>query len=137
MPRFHHEIAMNAGPEQAWAVLGDLAQADRWIPGITQIVVEGTTKRVCTFTDGHVQHEEISDYSNERRSYRYAIEGAPGMRISRGSFSVDSNGQGSVVRWDSEVEATDPAKETQVAAMWQQAVGMVLESLRRRIEEQS
>jgi carbon monoxide dehydrogenase subunit G len=137
VPRFHHKVEVNAEPERAWAVLGDLTQADRWIPGTTQVVVEGTSKRVCTFIDGHVQHEEISDYSAVRRSYRYAIEGSPGMQRNCGVFRVEKNGHGSVVLWDSAFEAIDPAQEAQIAAMWEEAAGVVLESLRRRIEEET
>ncbi len=137
MPRFHNTIEVDATPEQAWAVLGDLGQADKWIPGVTKVELDGTRERVCTFVDGHVQHEEISDYSDERRSYRYSIAGSPGMRTNRGAFSVNANGRGSVVLLDSEFEAIDPTQETQIATMWGTATKTVLESLRGLIERGS
>jgi prepilin-type processing-associated H-X9-DG protein len=89
MPKFHNTIKINASPDRAWAILGDLAGVDRWIPGCTDVKVEGTNKRICTFADGHVQHEEIKDYSSEERSYRYAIEGIPGIKNNRGSTASD------------------------------------------------
>lgn len=135
MPRLRRNIEVHAPAERAWAVLGDLVHADRWIPGITRVQVEGTSKRVCTFADGHVQHEEIAEYSPERRSYRYSIEGTPGMRRNRGTFAVEDRTPGSVVHWESEFEVLDAGQEAQVTTMWNDAMRTVLDSLRRVIEQ--
>ena len=137
MPRFHHTMEVHAAPERAWAVVGDLARVDKWIPGITHVAVDGTRKRVCTFGDGHVQYEEIIEYSNERRSYRYSIEGSPGMKNNRGRFAVEAAGQGSMVLWDAEFDIVDPDQESQIVTMWGEATRTVLASLRRLIEDGS
>src|SRR6266545_1060271 len=62
MPSFRHTIDIAATPEQVWHVLGDLTSVDRWIPGVTA-VTRTDTGRACTFDDGHVQDEQILDYS--------------------------------------------------------------------------
>ena len=76
MSSFRHTIDIAATPEQVWQVLGDLTSVDRWIPGVTS-VTRTDTGRLCTFDDGHIQDEQILDYSPQTRSYRYVIEGAP------------------------------------------------------------
>lgn len=134
MPKFHESIKVNASPDRAWAIVGDLAGVDKWIPGCTDVKVEGTKKRICTFVDGHVQHEEIRDYSDERRSYRYAIEGIPGIKNNRGSFAVKGDGTGAVIVWDSEFEAIERAQEKQIVQMWEGAIDVVSENLHRLIE---
>jgi argonaute-like protein implicated in RNA metabolism and viral defense len=70
--------------------------------------VEGTRKRICTFADGHFQHEEIIDYSSEKRSYGYTIECIQAMKNNRGTFAVKQDGQGSEIVWESEVDVLDP-----------------------------
>jgi hypothetical protein len=70
-----HRHQRHAGPGLGgW--LGDLSTVGQWIPGVTAVSIDGM-QRVCTFTDGHVQREQISDYSPTARSYHYRIEGAP------------------------------------------------------------
>ena len=39
MPTFSESIEINASPDHVWAVLGDLASVDRWIPGVTAVAV--------------------------------------------------------------------------------------------------
>jgi carbon monoxide dehydrogenase subunit G len=135
MPQFHHTLAVKAAPDRAWAVVGDLARVDRWIPGIVHVVVEGTIHRVCTFANGVVQHEDIRDYSNETRSYGYTIVGSPlPVKNNRGSFAVVAAGNGSQIIWDAAFDVLDSAQEGQVTQLWQGAVGGALESLRHWIE---
>ena len=44
MPSFRHSIDIDATADQVWAVLGDIASVDRWIPGVTSVTVEGMTQ---------------------------------------------------------------------------------------------
>ena len=44
MPTFRYTIDIDATPDQVWGVLGDLASADRWIPGVTTVTVDGMTR---------------------------------------------------------------------------------------------
>ena len=88
MPSFTHSIQVDVDPDTAWQVLGDLAAVDRWIPGITKVELDGMT-RVCTFADGHTQHEAILDYTPATRSYRYSIDGGLPVADNQGRFAVD------------------------------------------------
>lgn len=136
MPKFHNELKIKASPEKAWAIVGDLAGVDRWIPGITSVRVEGHIKRICTFASGAVQHEEIGDYSNIMHSYRYAIEGSPlPVKNNRGSFAVKPDGKESVIVWDAEFDVLDPAREVQIIQMWKEATKEIFSALRKLIED--
>jgi Polyketide cyclase / dehydrase and lipid transport len=79
---------------------------DGWILGITKVELDGMT-RVCTFADGHTQHEAILDYSPAARSYRYAIDGSLPVADNRGRFLVEPAGDGARIVWESSFTALD------------------------------
>jgi carbon monoxide dehydrogenase subunit G len=134
MPSFRHTIDIAATPDQVWQVLGDVTSVDRWIPGVTA-VSRTDTGRVCTFADGHVQDEQILDYSPQTRSYRYVIDGAPlPARDNVGGFAVeDADGNARVV-WESSFVAIDPAMTDQLAEMWEPFLPIVLSNLKHLVE---
>ena len=39
MAQFHNEMRLDISPEIAWAVVGDLAGVDTWIPGVTDVKI--------------------------------------------------------------------------------------------------
>ena len=136
MPSFRHTIDIAADPEQVWQVLGDLTSVDRWIPGVTA-VTRTDTGRVCTFDDGHVQDEQILDYSPQTHSYRYVIDGAPlPVRDNTGTFTVEDAGGQARVIWESSFVALDPAMEAKLAKMWEPYLPMVLANLKKLVENQ-
>jgi len=134
VPRFERTLELSVSPDRAWKVVGDLAGVTRWIPGCTRAELDGAGRRICTFADGHVQHERILDYSDATRSFGYAIESGVPVNNARGCFAVLPRRTGSAVVWESEFEAPDAAGEMQLREMWGRATEMVLEALRRAIE---
>jgi hypothetical protein len=58
---------------------------------ITKVELDGMT-RVCTFADGHTQHEAILDYAPATRSYRSTIDGGLPVADNRGRFTVQPAG---------------------------------------------
>jgi hypothetical protein len=94
--------------------------------------------RVCTFPDGAVQHERISDYSPDQRSYRYAIENGPlAVKNNQGSFAVKAADTDSVIVWEAEFEPIDPSQEQEMSEMWEGAMEQVLAGVKERIEAAS
>lgn len=90
---------------------------------------------MCTFEDGHVQTEQISDYSTESRSYSYTIEGSPlPVTDNTGSFAVEPVGSQARVVWESSFQAVDPAMEDQLAQMWEPYLPVVLANLKQLVE---
>ena len=132
---FSHSIDIAATPDEVWAVLGDLTSVDRWIPGVTS-VTRTDDGRVCTFVDGHTQHEQILEYSPETRSYRYVIEGAPfPVRDNTGRFAVEVVAAGARVVWESSFVPLDPATGEDIARMWEPFLPLVLDNLKTVIEK--
>ena len=123
------EIRVDATPDEAWAVVGDLAAANRWVPGVVRARVDGPT-RVCTLADGAEIHEEISGYSPEQRRYSYTHTRHPmPLERSTGTLAVMPDGAGSRVVWDATVEVPDPA----LASMLETGVREAMESLAARL----
>lgn len=134
MAKLHNTIKFNAPPDKVWAVLGDLTKCNEWVPGVTSATLEGM-KRVCKTADGNEIREDISDYSEKDRTFRYAHTQVPlPVRNSRGKFTVKAEGPGSLVIWDAEFEVLDSAQETEVTRMIDGFYKQTLESLRKRIE---
>jgi carbon monoxide dehydrogenase subunit G len=134
MPTFLQTIDVAADPDTAWRVLGDLAAVDRWIPGITKVELHGMT-RVCSFTDGHTQHEAILDYSPATRSYRYTIDGGLPVTDNRGRFAVEPTPRGARIVWESSFTALDPRAEAELSRLWVGMLPTVLGNLRTLIEQ--
>ena len=133
MPRFEKRLQVSAPADRAWAVIGDLTLMGE-LAGARDVKVERMT-RVCTFPDGAVQHEQISDYSPDQRSYRYAIEDGPlPVKNNQGNFAVKAAGADSAIVWEAEFEPMDPSQEQEMSEMWEGAMEQVLAGVKERIE---
>lgn len=135
MIRLRNAVDVHAAPNDVWQVLGDLAATTEWLPGTIAARMEGDT-RICTTVDGFDIREQISDYSDERRTYRFKHLAVPvPIRDSEGVFTVKAgSNDGATVVLESSFEAADAAHEGQVAQMMENALQQALESLKRRIE---
>jgi len=125
-----NEIRVDATPDDVWAVVGDLAGADRWVPGVISARIDGGT-RVCTLADGPQIREEISDYSPEQRRYSYTHTEHPmPLERSTGTLSVVPDGGGTRVVWDASVEVPDPALATMLETGFREAMQSLAAQLR-------
>lgn len=136
MVQLRKTISIAASPDAVWDVLGDLAATREWLPGTVSARMEGSV-RICETADGGEVHEEITDYSPERHTYRYRHLRVPlPVSNSSGKFSVEPVAGGSaVVVLESEFDALDPAMEPEIERMFGGALEQALESLRRRVEQ--
>ena len=128
-------ISIDAPPEAVWTVLGDLAATSEWLPGTVAAWTDGSI-RICETADGGEIREEITDYSPERRTYRYRHLQVPlPIENSTGKFAVEGQaGDQATVVLEADFDALDPAKEAEVAQMYGGALDQALESLKRRVE---
>lgn len=135
MPAIETTIRIERSPEEVWAVLGDLARVTDWVPGIASAHVEGMT-RICTLADGGGEiHEEITDFSDERRAYSYTQPVHPlGFRSSRGTLAVEPAGAASRLVWNAEVEFADRAQEDQLLGVLEQGYRAAAERLKATVE---
>jgi uncharacterized protein YndB with AHSA1/START domain len=128
------DIAIARPPEQVWAILGDLAGVTRWVPGISSVRMEGM-RRICVLEDGGKIHEEISDFSDEKRRYRYEQTVHPlGFRRSEGTLAVTANGVGSAVAWNAEVVFADRTQQEQIVPMLKEGYAAALANLKDVVE---
>jgi uncharacterized protein YndB with AHSA1/START domain len=136
MAHLRNTISIEASPEAVWAVLGDLAATNEWLPGTVAARMDGST-RICQTADGGEIREEISAYSAARRTYRYRHIQVPlPIERSTGTFAVEAGASGgAVVVLESEFDALDPAMESEIERMFDGALEQALESLRRRVEQ--
>jgi uncharacterized protein YndB with AHSA1/START domain len=132
--KIQNRIKIAVSPDKVWAVLGDLAAAPTWIPGLASAKVEGMN-RVCLTLDGQEIREEISDYSAEKRAYHYKHLQQPlPIKNSEGRFVVEAEGTGSVVVWEAELEVSNPAQEAEMMALIKGYYRQTLESLKQYVE---
>jgi Polyketide cyclase / dehydrase and lipid transport len=128
--RLTNTVKVDAAPEEAWRVVGDLTAVDGWVPGVVSATVEGG-RRLCETSDGGQIVEQITSYSAEERSYAYAHLHQPlPIANSRGRLSVRADGEGSLILWEAEFDA--PSGE--VAEMVESAYCQTLESLARLLD---
>jgi ribosome-associated toxin RatA of RatAB toxin-antitoxin module len=131
------QIKIEASPDQVWAVLGDLARAPEYVPGVVAAKVEGL-QRLCLDAYGNEIREEISDYSEARRSYAFKHLQVPlPVKGSQGKFTVEAEGAASLVVLEWEFEPLDPTQEAELTPMLDGATKMTLENLRQRVEATS
>jgi uncharacterized protein YndB with AHSA1/START domain len=132
--RIDTDIVIARPPEEVWAILGDLAGVTRWVPGIASARMEGT-RRVCTMDDGAEIHEEITDFSDERKGYSYKQTVHPlGFRRSEGTLGVVANGGGARVVWTAEVDFADREQEAQLLDMLRRGYAAALQRLKEVAE---
>jgi uncharacterized protein YndB with AHSA1/START domain len=136
MPRIDNEIVVERSPEEVWALLGDLAAVTRWVPGVAAARME-EMRRVCTMEDGGEIHEEIADFSDKERRYRYEQTVHPlGFKRSLGTLAVEPHGEGhSRVVWRAELEFGDPSQEAQFLGMLEQGYAGALARLKEAVEK--
>jgi ribosome-associated toxin RatA of RatAB toxin-antitoxin module len=132
--KIQNRIKIEASPDQVWAVLGDLARASEYVPGVVAAKVEDG-QRLCTDTYGNEIREEISDYSDEQRSYAFKHLQVPlPVKWSQGKFKIEAEEKDSLVVLEWEFEPMDPVQEAEVTPMLDSAAKMTLENLRQRVE---
>jgi uncharacterized protein YndB with AHSA1/START domain len=137
MPTITNTVDINAGPKEVWTVLADLPATRQWLPGVVAARMEGTM-RVCQMADGQEIHEQISDISAERRSFRFSHVRVPlPVGSSGGTFTVTPGAMvgTATVTLQTTFEPLDPTGVDELTGMIQSAFGQSLESLRRYVEE--
>ena len=135
MLQLRNTIVIDATPDAVWDVLGDLAATTEWLPGTVAGRMDDDV-RTCRTADGFEIREQISEYSAERRRYRFRHLAVPmPIRDSSGVFTVEPSGDGAQVVLETSFDALDDAAEEQIAEMMEGAFEQSLASLKRRVEE--
>ena len=105
-------VDVDAPPEAAWALVGDLTSVPRWYPKYPRAEVDGD-RRVLHSDDGREVQEVILEHDDGARRYSYSvIAGAP-VRSHRAGFAVSARGEGCRITWWTEAEPSDPQADIQ------------------------
>lgn len=102
-------IEINAAPEAVWAVVGDFAHPEKWLPAVESTTAtggndKGATRELHVKSGGSVK-EELKDYDAAKMSIKYkAIDPTDPKVLPVNNYaseiSVESNGAGgSKVEW--------------------------------------
>lgn len=135
--KIKNQIKIEASLDRVWAVLGNLAAAYTWIPGIVSANVQGLN-RVCLTADGQEIHEEISNYRAEKYTFSYQHLQQPlPIKNSHGIFTVEAAKTGSLVVWEAEFEVIDAAQKEELTAIINGYYQQALELLKQRVEASS
>jgi uncharacterized protein YndB with AHSA1/START domain len=133
MPALRNSVRVARSPEEVWNLLGDLAAAPEWVPGVVEATVEGP-ERVCKTADGAEIRERIDDYSPRERTFSYVQTQVPlPITGSRGTLRVLGQGTEAEVVWEAEFEPAEGAPEN-LPELVEGSYRQALDSLRRRVE---
>lgn len=100
--RSHARVRRSA--EDVWKIVGDPSRIIEWFPGLTGVVVEGTT-RTLTMRSGLPVIEEIVTLDDRLRRFQYRITGPLPVRYHLGTMDVIEDGQpGCLLLYSTEIE---------------------------------
>jgi len=118
------EIELSTAPEQVFAVVGDFGSID-WFPGIESCVVDGDD-RILKMPGLEIT-ERLESRDEEARTITYRIVAGLPVVNHRATISVSSNGSGSHVTWEVEIEPDD------MAALFQSTYQQALDALKTHL----
>ncbi|HUY65056.1 MAG TPA: SRPBCC family protein [Acidimicrobiales bacterium] len=119
------EIEIDKPAEAVWSVVGDFGGLAGWMPGIESCVVDGDDRILKLM--GMEVTERLERKNDDERVLVYRIVGGVPVENHRATITVASNGTGSSVTWDVEVEPDDMAGLLQ--GMYQQALQALKEQV--------
>lgn len=120
------ELAMNATPDAAWAVVRDFYGIGGWMPGIETCEADGDDRLIGMM--GMTIREHLVNLDEEGKALTYSItDGAP-VESHEATITIHDADGGSRVTWD--VTATPDDMANLMQGLYQQA----LEALKTKVE---
>jgi carbon monoxide dehydrogenase subunit G len=105
MGKARAEIDIDQAPDAVWAVVGDFGSIGDWMPGVESCRVDGDDRFIEMMGMEVVERLERRD--EDERVIVYGIVGGVPVINHRATILVSSDGAGSRVTWDVEVEPDD------------------------------
>jgi hypothetical protein len=94
MASIHKQLAVEVGPDEAWAALRLVGEPHKlFSPVLTDAKLDGDTRTV-RFANGMVLQERILEVNDELRRVAYSAADAPGMTYHHASMQVLDAGPG-------------------------------------------
>ncbi len=103
-------IEISAAPDAVWALVGDFAHPEKWMPAIESTTSQGGNEKGATrelkvkSTGGSIK-EELKNYDAEKKVIQYKIVDPTDPAVMpvnnySAKISVEASGSGSKVEWD-------------------------------------
>ena len=102
-------IEINAAPDAVWALVGDFAHPEKWMPAIESTTAQGgnekgATRELKVKTGGTIK-EELKNYDAEKKLIQYkVVDPTDPAVLPVNNYSakiiVEASGSGSKVEWD-------------------------------------
>lgn len=131
--RLHRMVELSAPSDEVWSVIGEFGSIADWHPLIASaevVDIDGVTHRHLTTSDGELILERLIEFSP--RHYSYEIVDAPlPVADYRAHFSCVDEGDGCHVFWSAYFEATDPAADDIVAAIYEEGLAAIRDRFRK------
>jgi len=102
-------IEINAAPEAVWALVGDYAHPEKWMPAIESTTEQGGNEkgaiRELKLKSGGVIKEELKNLDAEKKVIQYKIVDPSDAAVApvnnySAKITVEASGAGSKVEWD-------------------------------------
>jgi carbon monoxide dehydrogenase subunit G len=76
--KFSESIDINAAPEAVWALVGDYAHPEKWMPTVESTTAQGGTEKGATrelkLKSGGTIKEELKNYDAEKKVIQYKVD---------------------------------------------------------------
>ena len=101
-------IEINASPDAVWALVGDFAHPEKWMPMIESTTASGADKdatRDLKLKSGGVIKEVLKKVDAEKKTIQYKMDDPTDPAVApvnnySAKISVEASGSGSKVEWD-------------------------------------
>lgn len=102
-------IEINAAPDAVWALVGDFAHPEKWLPFVDSTSAQGGNEKGATrdlkLKSGGTIKEELKNYDAEKRVIQYKIIDPTDPAVIpvnnySAKITVEASGTGSKVEWD-------------------------------------
>ena len=105
-------IDVDAPPDAAWSVVGDVTAVPTWFTKYVECNVEGDI-RTLRSAEGAELVERLLERDDEAMTYAYTVIAGPPLKSHWASFTVTPRAGGSAIVWHTRAEFLDESIDTE------------------------
>lgn len=108
--KYSEAIEINAAPDVVWALVGDFAHPEKWMPAIDSTTAQGgnekgATRELKVKSNGGTIKEELKNFDAEKKLIQYKVVDPTDPAVLpvnnySAKITVEASGSGSKVEWD-------------------------------------
>jgi carbon monoxide dehydrogenase subunit G len=106
--KYEESIEINAAPDKVWAVVGDFAHPEKWLPPVESTTAQGGIEKGATrelkLKGGGSLKEELVNYDASGMTFKYKVDDPTDPKVLpvnnySSTITVSPSGAGSKVEW--------------------------------------